>query len=320
MRIVYEPSEWKVRGELFSYIHIAYRDDEKEKQYTTDESDTACYFQATNQYREKHGIPYKDEIVALRERYGLSATKMSAILGFGTNQYRLYEMGEVPSESNGKIIRLAMCPQVFLDLVHGSRCQLTDKEYAKIVSKAEEVIKASAHRQDELREAKRLFPTGRGMANGFAPLSTVRLKNLLLYLLQQMGETFLTKMNKVLFYIDFLSYRERGMALSGLAYQALELGPAPQHWDRVYSAFDEIEVRLRMVQGEECVTMTATAEADTGGFSAEEMAVIDTVCATMKKMPPQAVSKMSREEPAWNNHADKQGTIPFPEAFSLVGV
>ena len=87
MRIVYEPGEWKVRGENYPYIHIAYRDEEKGKQFTTDESDTACYFQATNQYRERHGIPYRDEIVALRERYGVSATKM------------------------------AMIPQVFLDLV-----------------------------------------------------------------------------------------------------------------------------------------------------------------------------------------------------------
>ena len=43
------------------------------------------------------------------------------ILGFGTNQYRLYEMGEVPSESNGKMIRSAMNPQVFLDLVRSTR-------------------------------------------------------------------------------------------------------------------------------------------------------------------------------------------------------
>jgi hypothetical protein len=46
MRIVYEPGEWKVRGENYPYIHIAYRDEEKGKQFTTDESDTACYFQA----------------------------------------------------------------------------------------------------------------------------------------------------------------------------------------------------------------------------------------------------------------------------------
>ena len=320
MRIVYEPGEWKVRGEYYPYIHIAYRDEEKGKQFTTDESDTACYFQATNQYRERHGIPYRDEIVALRERYGVSATKMAMILGFGTNQYRLYEMGEVPSESNGKMIRSAMTPHVFLDLVRSTRSQLTDKEYAKIITRVDEVIKTSERRQDELKETKRLFRTERGMANGFAPLSTDRLKNLLLYLLQQMGETSPNKMNEVLFYIDFFSYRERGMAISGLAYQSLELGPAPQRWDRVYSAFDEVEVQLKLVQGQELTRLKADVEADMGGFSAEEMAVIDTVCEKMKGMTSKEVAKMCGEEPAWKNHLGMPDTIPFVDAFTLIGM
>ena len=35
-------------------------------------------------------------------------------------------------------------------------------------------------------------------------------------------------LNKVLFYIDFQSYRERGIAISGLAYNAIDFGPVPQ--------------------------------------------------------------------------------------------
>lgn len=274
----------------------------------------------TNQYRERHGIPYQDEIVALRERYGLSAAKMSLILGFGVNQYRLYEEGEVPSESNGKMIRSAMNPQVFLDLVKSSRSQLTEREYAKIVARVEDVIRQSEGWRDEAFVAERLFMSGRGLANGFAPQSTSRLKNLLLYVLGQMGETFQTKMNKVLFYIDFLSYRERGMAISGLAYNAIEFGPVPQRWDRVYSAFDEVEEQLRLVQGQECLSLKAGAEADMSGFSPEEMAVIDEVCLRLKDMTSRAVSKLSHEEKAWKEHVDKPETIPYSEAFSLVGV
>lgn len=320
MRMIFEPDRIKYRGEEFDCIYISFRDDELDEGYTTTESDGVWYNQVTNQYREKHGIPYQDEIIALREQYGLSAAKMSVILGFGANQYRLYEEGEVPSESNGKMIRSAMNPQVFLELVKSSRCQLTDKEYAKITARMEEVIASSNHRQDEQQEAKRLFRCGRGLANGFAPQSTKRLKNLLLYILGQMGETFQTKMNKVLFYIDFLSYRERGIAISGLTYNALEFGPAPQRWDRVYSAFDEVEERLRLVQGQECLVLQSGGEADMSSFSTDEMAVIDEVCGKMKNMTSRAVSKMSHEEPAWKDHINKQETIPFIEAFSLVGM
>ena len=119
--MVYEHDTLTFRGEKFGCIYISFRDDNIDEGYTTTESDSVWYNQVTNQYREKHGIPYVDEIIALRERYGVSATKMSLILGFGTNQYRLYEEGEVPSESNGKMFRSAMNPKVFLDLVKSSR-------------------------------------------------------------------------------------------------------------------------------------------------------------------------------------------------------
>ena len=243
---------------------------------------------------------------------------MSVILGFGANQYRLYEEGEVPSESNGKMIRSAMNPQVFLDLVKSSRHQLSDREYAKITARVEEVVTEAENCRDELWEAEWLFRSRRGLSNGFAPQSTKRLKNLLLYMLSQIGETFQTKMNKVLFYIDFLSYRERGLAISGLAYNALEFGPVPQRWDRVYCAFDEIEEQLKVVQGQECLCLKTDFEADMSEFSEDEIKVIDEVCSKVKDMTSRAISDMSHKETAWKDYVGKPETIPFNKAFSLV--
>ena len=47
-------------------------------------------------------LPFTEEIRQIRNKYGLPATTMSEILGFGVNQYRLYETGEIPSETNGQ--------------------------------------------------------------------------------------------------------------------------------------------------------------------------------------------------------------------------
>lgn len=320
MSVIYEDETWEFRGEKYPYVHIAFRDDESGERFTTTESDTVGYEQVTNQYRTEYGVPYTDEIIALRERYGLSAAKMSAILGFGVNQYRLYEMGEVPSESNGKMIRSAMNPRVFLDLVRSSRHQLSEREYAKITARAEEVINSSGAWWDEQHAVSRIFRSGRGVENGFAPQSTVRLRNLLLYLLNQMGDTFQTKMNKVLFYIDFLSYRERGMAISGLAYNAIEFGPVPQRWDRVYSAFDEIVPEPRMVKEQESIALTSNVKADMSCFSEKELAIIDSVCEKMKLLSAHDLSELSHFEPAWQNHLHQTGTIPYVGAFSLVAM
>ena len=318
-KVIYRPDTVTYRGEEYPCVVTLFQDEADSEPYTTTESDTVWFNQVTNQYRAKYGIPYTDEIIALREKYGLSATKMSAILGFGVNQYRLYEMGEVPSESNGKLIRSAMNPRTFLDLVNNSRHQLTDREYAKITARVEEVIKQIPDWYEERKAVNRIFLTRRGVENGFAPQSMARLKNLLLYIIEQMGEVFQTKMNKVLFYIDFLSYRERGMSISGLAYNAIEFGPVPQRWDRVYSAFDEVVPEPRLVRDQESTALTASTEADMSCFTEQERAIIDTVCAKMKGLSAHD-SELSHKEPAWQKHLQKEGTIPFEEAFSLVEV
>ena len=320
MRVVYEPGTETYRGEKYNFTYISFLDDANGENYTTTESDGIWLSQVTNQYRERHGIPYTDEIIALRERYGLSAAKMSTIFGFGVNQYRLYEDGEVPSESNGKMIRGAMNPRVFLDLVKSSRNQLSEREFDKITANVEKVIADSSTWKGEKWVSDRLFRSDRGLRNGFAPQSTLRLKNLLLYVLGKMGEVFQTKMNKVLFYIDFLSYRERGMAISGLAYNAIDFGPVPQRWDRVYSAFDEIIPQPRLVHDQERFALTTNDVADMSCFTGQEIAVIDYVCCKMKDLSAHDISELSHREPAWQNHLHQSETIPYAEAFSLVGV
>ena len=314
LRVVYELDTDQYRGEKYQFVYISFHDDESGESFTTTESDAVWYNQLTNQYREKHGIPYQDEIVALRERYGVSASKMSMILGFGANQYRLYEDGEVPSESNGKMIRSASNPKVFLDLVHGSRHQLTEKDYNKICTHIQNIINTASEYHKEQAETKLIYRRERGSANGFAPQSATRMKNLLLYILGQLGDTFQTKMNKVLF------YRERGIAISGLAYQALDFGPVPLRWDRVYSAFDEVEQQPKLVHDQESIALTAAGTADMSHFSQQEITIIDTVCSKLKKISAHDISEMSHKEPAWRNHLHQSETIPFSEAFSLVAV
>ena len=317
IKVIYRPDTVSYRGEEYPCVVTLFQDEDGGEPFTTTESDTVWFNQVTNQYRAKYGIPYTDEIIALREKYGLSATKMSAILGFGVNQYRLYEMGEVPSESNGKLIRSAMNPHAFKDLVNNSRHQLTDREYAKITARVQEVINQIPDWYEERRAVDRIFRTHRGVENGFAPQSTARLKNLLLYIIEQMGEVFQTKMNKVLFYIDFLSYRERGMAISGLAYNAIDFGPVPQRWDRVYSAFDEIVPLPKLVRDQESTALTASVEPDMACFTEQERAIIDTVCAKMKNLSAHDISALSHNEPAWQRHLHQTETIPYDEAFSL---
>ena len=67
MKVVYENRTWNFRGEQYEYVHAAWLCADTGEKFTTDDLDDAGFAQVTNQYRAKYGIPFTDEIVAVRE-------------------------------------------------------------------------------------------------------------------------------------------------------------------------------------------------------------------------------------------------------------
>lgn len=312
--------EWReieFRKETFKVMVPFYVCEDTKEQFTTTESDNVWVMQMHNQYCAKYGIPYTDEIVSIRARYGLSASKMSLILGFGENQWRRYEQGEIPSLSNGKMIRSIANARSFLDLVESTKELLTEKEYSRIKAKVIEIVDADNVIPIEIFETNHVYNCPRSQDNGFAPLSLKRLKNIMSYLIQQCGDTFCTKMNKLLFYTDFLSYRERGIAMSGLSYKAINYGPVPENWDRAYSQFDEIKQETRIIGNYEGNVLTACGDVDKSLFSAEELEIMDVVCSKFKNLSCHDISKISHKEKACIDCHESHSRIPFSDAFAL---
>ena len=125
-------------------------------------------------------------------------------------------------------------------------------------------------------------------------------------------------MNKLLFYVDFLSYRERGMAMTGLTYRAIDFGPVPERWDKVYSQFDEIQQELQHIGDFEGTILRATSKIEDDVLTNEELNIINMVCNKFDSCSSREISKISHEESAWKNHHQKLERIPFSEAFNLI--
>ena len=127
-------------------------------------------------------------------------------------------------------------------------------------------------------------------------------------------------MNKLLFYIDFLSYRERGMAISGLSYRAIDFGPVPERWERVSASFDEIRVEVLAVGDFEGVMLKADARCDESLFSEEELQVLERVCSMLGGCSSRMLSEKSHQEKAWIENHEQHRMIPFEDAFVLRGM
>lgn len=152
-----EMRETEFRGEKFVYEHHNILDLETNMEFTNTEIDEGNIQRVYSQYRAKHGIPSPEELTETREFYGLSAAKMSEILGLGTNQYRLYEEGQMPSEAIGKMLRSIQTPAVFLGYVEGCKNQMPEEEYNKLCQKIQKHLIMDLKKSNSISWFRELF-------------------------------------------------------------------------------------------------------------------------------------------------------------------
>jgi uncharacterized phage-associated protein/DNA-binding transcriptional regulator YiaG len=313
-----EPSSLVFRKETFYFIHQFYECQDTHERFTTTEIDEANMAQVYNQYRAKYGIPFPEEIKRIRQHYALSATKMSEILGFGENQYRLYENGDMPSEANGKVLMSIMNPVFFRTFIENARGQFSDEDYIKLMAKA------SAWKKEKYPQfvVEYVFNSCRRTAfNGYATQSIDKLKNILLFFIEKGDGVFFTKMNKLLFYTDFLAYRMMGKGMTGLLYKAITHGPVPLRWDRIYSFYDEINQEIvQFPDGRAGTKLVSNLSPDRGVFSDDELNILEYVYERFKKETPKQISETSHHEEAWLKYLNSDKLINYEMAFKLKAI
>lgn len=308
----------KYRNEEYTYTFICYRCQVTNELFTTDEQDEVNMAQVLNQYRDTHNIPYADEIRDVRKAYGISALKMSQILSWGDNQYRLYENGEMPNANNGKQLRAIQNPSVFCSYVDMSSLSEGEKEDIK------KRAMSSVYNHDSYRNFVRKAIFGnkqKGKYIGYTYQSLGKLKNVMLYFIGKYKRVFQTQMNKLLFYVDFLSYRESGHGITGLSYFANNFGPVPQNWDKVFSLTDDvIKEVVNCDNGNEGYILTSTMPFDEQEFSSEELNILKKVCVKFETMSPRQISEESHKEKAWIDNVQDHKLIDYSYAFDLITI
>jgi len=293
------------RKEEYQYIHTGIIDEAGDT-WTTTELDEANVFQVYNQYRAKHGIPFPDEIAGLRQHYGLSAAKMALILGFGINQYRMYEDGEVPGLSNARTIIAAREKCVFMSFVEATKSEMTESEFERIKKKVEN------------SDGDYIMHGQASEYTGFRSLSYDKISAVIQRLLQAIGPTFVTKMNKLLFYADFINYKRHGYGITGLAYRALQFGPVPEEWAKVYSTLHQIDMEEFVYpSGQSGIQLKTVAVPTRKILDERELAVIDRVCDLFCNMNAGEISNASHLENAWLNNQENRSRISYQDAFML---
>lgn len=310
------------RKEEFPIVYHYYLCNDSNEQFTSTELDELNLQQLYNQYRDKHNLPFPEQVQETREMYGLPASKMSDILGFGVNSYRNYENDEVPSHSNGKLIQLANDPRKFKNLVEISE-DLDDDTKSKILRKVDALI-LEMDSNTFLSEFENYLLDGSlpDEYTGYKKPSLRKLTEMVVFFTQKL-QPWKTQMNKLLFYADFLNFKRTCFSMSGTRYRAINMGPVPNKYDSIFEFLadnNDIKViKTEFPNGSigELFKPARERVFDSNIFSVSELEVLNVIVNRFKESTTSEIVEASHNELGWKENKDNRKIISYKYAFDL---
>ena len=158
--------------------------------------------------------------------------------------------------------------------------------------------------------------------SGYRKPDLNKISNVIEYLSQNIDVLYKTKLNKLLFYIDFIMFQKTGFSITGITYRAIQFGPVPAEYDKLYSKLkddDRIEVlQLENADGNYCEAIKAVHPYDEIYFTTEEKQVLSLVVNNLGKLKTAVLVHRSHEEKAWLENKDNRALISYAKyAFEL---
>ena len=148
-----------------------------------------------------------------------------------------------------------------------------------------------------------------------------KLKQLILYISQKCAAKSnfgVTKLNKIVYFSDFIFYRDTGEPITGVEYQKLQRGPAPR---RMKPVIDEMKIDglLAIQESMDDDRYTVKKPVNLVGpnlddFSAKEISMVDAVIEAIDTWTAKKTSNRSHEWGGWK-YAILGDEIPYQSVF-----
>lgn len=301
---------WNVRGEpieIKSEVAICQACRAK---IFNEELDSRNLEKAYAAYREKHKLLSPDEIRATREKYGLSQRALSRLLGWGDITIHRYESGAIQDKVHDSTLRLIEDPQNMQKLFETSRVKLASYKAKRLEKTIANFLQEDSEQTFRASFERMVAHPYSDLTSGYKKYDLEKLENMVLYLLKRLNGEFITKLNKTLWYCDFLHFKETSVSISGAQYLHLQYGPVPNGYDLITG----IMQRERLLDKKEIVfdaeedivgeKLIALVEPDESMFSEKEIEVMNFVSDTFRDYTATMIKNKLHQEPAYTKNED----------------
>ncbi|MDY6786609.1 MAG: DUF4065 domain-containing protein [candidate division WOR-3 bacterium] len=272
---------------------------------------------AYNVYREKNKILFTDEIKAIRKRYDISQRLLAKALGWGEKTITRYENGDIPDKSHNEVLRLINKPSNFKEIFKNNKDILTDKEKNKV----ENAIKKICRSTEEIKfSVLSCLNDSPNQYNGQQLFQFDKFRTLIAYFAKNVDGLFKTKLNKFLFYSDFIAFREYNRSITGLFYVHLDYGPVPSKYDVLLSILTEERVvdecEVVFPNGTSGTVYKNCIDPNMREFTQNEKDIIDLLIREIGQLNSKQLSEISHKEDGYIN-TEKHELISYEYAKTL---
>lgn len=280
-----------------------------------EELDTANLERVYQAYRRKHNLLSPLEIKQIRESLGSGRT-VATLLGWSQATLVRYESGAIPGAAHHEqLLRLKNDSSYIKYLFNLNGHKLKERERERLHAI---INKTELPDQDPVEYLNKLFNRFYNFGITNSEFDFDKLAAMVQIFAYHNRDLVKTKLQKLLFYADFLNTKRYGYQISGLAYIHHHHGPVPAHHDLIYWALQTMEViDVKPYEGPyEGEIITPVGEFDRNLFTDEELEVIFTVANYFKDYSAKRISDFSHTEKGYAETEQKQ-IIPFSYADSL---
>ena len=304
-----------IKGEEVNYEETYYfcqNSDEDENKFVTGKMENDNLLNARNAYRKAHGLLTSDQIVAIRDMYGLSQVDLAKLLGWGEATISRYESKAIQDEAYDNMLRIIKENSLAaLELLQKNADKFTTLKRIGIKQKIMENLDSSGREflSRQSLESEYVNYQEPCDANGNTLLNIDKLEAVISYFAKRVDNLFKVKLMKMLWYADSLFFKKNDKTIMGLVYCHDTMGALPVGHYKIGGLEN---VRMQEEEGFEMTRFhfLVNEEIDENILSNEEREVLDVVIRKFGTFKSQEIVEYMHDEIAYTGTKDKE-VIPF---------
>ena len=304
-RQINKVKECEIENDVFVYVCEKYNEE-----FEDGELLNINLMEMRDAYRRKNNLLTKDEIISIREKYGITQEDLSNLLGLGEKTIARYETNTIQDKPYDVLLRKFNEDYNFAyDMLYKAKTKFNEKKFLKIRDTLKGFISLnseSIYNEIQLKN-KYIFEDQECSANGFRLLSVDKIKSIIAYFAKFTKNLFSVKLMKLLWYSDALSYQRTGKSMTGLVYTHMPMGALPIGYKEICelnSIDKEPEIicetiRFRFIPKN--IDMINESL-----FTLDELNVLQEVCERFGNISGTELSEIMHEEEIYKETEEKQ--------------